>query len=469
MIMKNVWIVILKIWNTIRHGLSMLWPDKSFTTRLCFGMAFLCTMIFVINAAFTLVYSCGLIIFELGHRADKELKVAKMICDREEQRSDTISTDQLFKMIKSSGIDEKYTLCITDSTDSILACNDKAMKETRIDFGSSTDVNFEMEDVNLHIIHFNNTMNICLNDSIAGTGYNILLIEPMDNAMESAIDVVKEVGKSSLICFIALVVCYLVILYFLRRTTSKNEQIQSELDVAASIQKQMVPLDFSMFPESHGYNLNGMLKPAKTMGGDLLDYVLRDDKLFFCIGDVSGKGMPAALCMSEVHVLFHHVLTFTQDPADICSAINRSLAEGNDTNMFCTFFTGVIDFSTNRLSYCNAGHNPPVMIDDKGNASFIDCIPNIALGLVDEFPFQAQEMDFVPDSIIVTYTDGVTEAESIDKHTLGDKALLDMLKNRNHLKPDELIALITNKINEHTKLTEQSDDITMLVVKSPRT
>lgn len=467
--MKRVWIVMLKAWGTTKWFFSMLWPDKTLTSRTIFGMAFVCTLIFVFNAFFTVIYSCGLILNELGLRADKELKMAKMICDREQQKTDTTTTDQLFDMIMQSGIDSTYVLCITDSTNKVLACNQKKLisKDTSTYLSSETHISIELHDgQNMSVVPFNNTTNICLSDSIVGGIYQIKLVEPMDKAFNSVVEVVQKVGMSSIICFVVLVICYLVMLFMLRRTSSRNKQIEGELDVAANIQKQMVPLDFSCFPEQHGYNLYGLLEPAKTMGGDLLDYVLRDNKLFFCIGDVSGKGMPAALFMSEVHVLFHHVLAFTKDPADICSAINRSLAEGNDANMFCTFFVGIVDFSTNELSYCNAGHNKPVIIDSTGKTEFVDTIPNIALGLIDDFPFQTQQMPFLPGSILVNYTDGVTEAESLNKHVLGDNALLDLLADKHLLSPSEIIALIMHKIGEHTIYAEQSDDITMLVLKN---
>lgn len=463
--LTRLWILILKMWNSIKWFLSMLWPDKTISSRMCFGMAFVCIFVFAINAAFTVIYSCGLLINEMGHKADKELKMAKMICDREEQKSDTTTTDQLFKMIMDSGIDSTYTICITDSTEKIVACNRKGIVKDSVTLTANPHFKFNLDGASFYAVTFNNTMNICLSDTIANTDFQIKLIDPMDKAFNSAVDVVKKVGWSSLWCFLLLVICYLIMLFMLRRTTSRTKQIEGELDIAASIQKQMVPLDFSAFPERHGYDLHGMLQPAKTMGGDLLDYVLRDNKLFFCIGDVSGKGMPAALFMSEVHVLFHHILAFAKDPADICSAMNRSLAEGNDNNMFCTFFVGIVDFETNIMSYCNAGHNLPVLIDSNGKAEFVKVIPNIALGLIEEFSFQTQEMQLQPGTTLVTYTDGVTEAESLNKEVLGDNALLKALSDKHLLSPSDIITLIMGRINEHTVLADQSDDITMLVLK----
>lgn len=464
---KRAWIVVTKCVSVVGNILKMLWPDKTFTSRLCFGMAFLCTAIFIINACFTLIYSCGLIIVELGNRTDKELKMAKIICDREQAKSDTTTTDQLFKMIMDAGIDNRNILCITDSTNKVLACNKKLNAADSIANWTNGDdvISFDLGAAKMDVVSFNNTMNLCSSDTIVGTDYRITLLEPLDKAMDSATKVVQKVGISSLVCFGLLVFCYLVMLFLLRRTTSRNEQIENELDVAASIQKQMIPLDFSAFPEAHGYDLYGLLKPAKSMGGDLLDYVLHDDKLFFCIGDVSGKGMPAALFMSEVHVLFHHVLTFTQEPANICSAINRSMAERNETNMFCTLFVGVLDFATNILHYCNAGHNPPAMIDSEGNTSLLDVVPNIALGFVGDFQYQEQQMEWKTGTILVTYTDGVTEAESINKRLFGEDVLLNTLKNSQGLGPKQVVDLIMNKLSEHAMLTDQSDDITMVVLK----
>lgn len=474
-IIHQLWMIMLKIVKVLKQGLSMLWPDKTFTSRLCFGMAFLCTTIFVINAVVTLLISAGYLVVELGMRADKELKVARMVCDRAEECTDTIRTDSLFQMIMASGIDNKYTICITDTANNLLACSldtlgEKGKKGNLAErFNWSNDDSNVLYNINgkahMQVVGFNNTMNICLSDTISGTGYKIMLLEPMDSAMDSAATVVKTVSYSSLICFALLVICYLIMLFVLRRTSARNKQIESELDVAASIQKQMVPLDFSAFPEHHGYSLHGFLQPAKTMGGDLLDYVLRDDKLFFCIGDVSGKGMPAALFMSEVHVLFHHVLAFEQEPAKICVALNNSLSEHNDSNMFCTLFLGVIDFATNTLTYCNAGHNPPIAIDTDGHATFVDVLPNIALGLFPDMPYESQQIEFPIGTTLVTYTDGVTEAESISNELLGEQTVLDILTDKHRLSPEQIITLMTTKIEEHAKLTDQSDDITILALK----
>lgn len=465
-ILSRLWIVILKIGSSIKWFFSMLHPDKSFSSRMCFGMAFICTAIFIFNAMFTTGYSSGMLLSELGSRADKELKMAKIICDREMQKSDTTTTEQLFKMILDSGVDTIYTICLTDKANKVIACNKPNLLDEEI---VATDSQWYagyiyIGESPMQIVNFNHSINICLSDTIQNSTIGIRLIEPMNEAFASVADLVSKLGRTSWWSLVMLVICYLTLLFFLNLSSKRKKQIEGELDIASKIQQQMVPLDFSVFPESHGYDLAGILQPAKEMGGDLLDYVMRDNKLYFCVGDVSGKGMPAALFMSQVHVLFRHVLSFAKDPADICSAMNRSLAEGNDSNMFCTFFLGIVDFKNNILSYCNAGHNKPVLIDNSGKAQFVEAIPNIALGLVDDFPFMTQQMEFLPGLTLVTYTDGVTEAESLDKKVFGDDALLKTLSGKQHMSPSEIVSLLKSRVAEHAMLAEQSDDITMLVL-----
>ena len=155
----------------------------------------------------------------------------------------------------------------------------------------------------------------------------------------------------------------------LKETTASKAAIENELKVAHRIQMNMLPKPFSYTPnESEAKALaavpviRGQLTPAKDVGGDLYDYFVRGDSLFFCIGDVSGKGVPAALVMAVTRSLFRNISAHTAEPHRIMIALNNALSEGNDANMFVTLFVGVLQLETGKLRYCNAGHDAPLLV-----------------------------------------------------------------------------------------------------------
>lgn len=465
-VIMRVWLVVIKICLTLKNTLKLLRPDKTFASRLCFIMAFVCCVIFIIHALFVLGHSGAMLLAEIAHRGDKELKMAQLVCNREQAKSDTVMIDAVFKMMQNEGIDKDFILCVVDSTDSIRACSDKQWKKKGIKtIEKGTVVTMESYGANVSISTYDGDLVQCLSAEIEGAGFDIVLVKPCSIALQPLATVGTDILKSSFWCFAALVFCYLMILYMMRKAASKSEQMQNEMDVAGNIQQQMIPSDFSMFPGKYGYNLKGFLLPAKAMGGDIFDFVVKGDKLFFCLGDVSGKGMPAALFMSEVHILFRHVIAFAEDISGIASAINNSVAQGNDSNMFCTMFLGVIDMTTNQLTFCNAGHNPPVVIDSEGNTRFLDVLPNLALGLFEDFPYQMQTMTMEPGMSLFCYTDGITEAENLRKQLYSDEKVLQVLSGCQNDTPAEVIDRVLADVREHTVMADQSDDITMLCVK----
>ncbi|MCQ2221686.1 MAG: serine/threonine-protein phosphatase, partial [Prevotella sp.] len=184
----------------------------------------------------------------------------------------------------------------------------------------------------------------------------------------------------------------------------------------------------------------------------------------FCLGDVSGKGVPAALFMSATVHLFRSVGHQTEDPSQIVSAINDGLADGNDENMFCTLFVGVLDLKTGVLNYCNAGHNAPVLISSEG-AAFLPVKPNIPTGTFEGFQFSSETVQFVDNDVLLLYTDGITEAENQFNEQYGDAALIDVVSALRQCDMKELTTLIHSSVNAFVDDAEQSDDITMLAIR----
>ena len=251
----------------------------------------------------------------------------------------------------------------------------------------------------------------------------------------------------------------------LQLATVNKERIESELRIARDIQMGMVPKIFPPFPEREDIDLYAKLIPAKEVGGDLYDFFIENNKLHFIIGDVSGKGVPASLVMSVTCRLFRTVASSVHEPSGIIKSLNDALSESNDSNMFCTAFVGIMDFDSGILKYCNAGHNPPVIIDADGNASFLPVISNLALGVWKDFNFEDQEIKIEKGSNIFLYTDGVNEAENTNKELFGEERMLECLAKYHSKSPRIIVEEILNEIKAHASGAEQNDDITILCCK----
>ena len=244
---------------------------------------------------------------------------------------------------------------------------------------------------------------------------------------------------------------------------AEKERMGSELHIASEIQKGMLPKIFPPYPERDDVEIFGSLVPAKEVGGDLYDFFIRDEKLFFCIGDVSGKGVPASLVMAVTRSLFRTVSAHDSSPEHIVTMMNDSMAEMNDTNMFVTLFLGVLDLHTGRLRYCNAGHCPPVLTGD--GVGFIPIKPNLPLGAMSGWDFEGQEVLILPQTTIFLYTDGLTEAENVMHGQFGEDRMLEAMKQMDSHMPQAMIEQMTATVHAFVDEAEQSDDLTMLAIQ----
>ena len=250
----------------------------------------------------------------------------------------------------------------------------------------------------------------------------------------------------------------------LKTTIANSERIESELRIARAIQMGMVPKIFPPYPDREDVDLYAMLVPAKEVGGDLYDFFIENEKLFFIIGDVSGKGIPASLVMAVTCRLFRTVASHASDPAEIVSSLNNSLSESNGSNMFCTFFLGILDLQSGELQYCNAGHNPPMVIAPDGVVKSLDVQPNIPLGVFRGFPYVTQKTQLDKGAVLFLYTDGVTEAESPTGELYSEKRLDEVL-GHGACDAKGFIYNVKNSVDAYAAGAEQSDDITMLCLK----
>ncbi len=248
----------------------------------------------------------------------------------------------------------------------------------------------------------------------------------------------------------------------LEETTAAKERIESDLRIARNIQMGMVPRDF---PERPDLDLYASMTPAKEVGGDLYGYYLTGDKLYIALGDVSGKGVPASLFMAQATRLFRTLAAQEMMPAEIAIHINNALSgEDNETGMFVTMFLGLIDLTTGHLYFCNAGHNPPVLLRD-GKPEFIEMVPNAPVGIIPELEYEGEEINDISNCPLFVYTDGLNEAENRQQEQFSDERLLEMMENTPFVSSKQTVEMLRNAVEEHRDGAEPNDDLTMLCVK----
>ena len=251
----------------------------------------------------------------------------------------------------------------------------------------------------------------------------------------------------------------------LTETTAQKASMENELDVARKIQMAMLPMKWPAFPERNDIDIYGSVTPAKAVGGDLYDIHIQNGKLYFCIGDVAGKGVPASLVMSTVISTFHTLSAFEDNPARIISSMSSSLAERNGNMIFVTFFAGVLDLSTGELLFSNAGHNAPMIISD-GKAEMLKIDPNVPMGIEPDWKYSMQKMTLSPDMMLFLYTDGLTEATRNDGKMFEEERVLKHLSGVDDgISAQNIITHMLKAVNKFVGNAEQSDDLTMLALR----
>ena len=269
-----------------------------------------------------------------------------------------------------------------------------------------------------------------------------------------------------MVLVLVLVTIFFVIYTLYRRHTQKRmaemqvaqERIESELRIARDIQMSMVP---SHFPQYEGLDMYAEMNAAKEVGGDLYGYVLQGNKLHFCLGDVSGKGVPASLFMSQSARLFRTLATEGMTPVDIAVRMNNELAENNERGMFVTMFIGMLHLDTGRLDYCNCGHNAPI-IDGQFLKMQYD---NQPLGLWEDDPFYGEIIEDMRGKQLLVYTDGLNEAENQEKELLGNKRLLELMADSASLDSHQVIDMLKKAVEEHRAGAEPNDDLTLMCIR----
>ena len=271
------------------------------------------------------------------------------------------------------------------------------------------------------------------------------------------------------VAVMALVVFYVVIDIYRRRTghrlariNAAKERIENELQIARDIQMSMVP---GTFPNREGLDMYATMTPAKQVGGDLYDYILSNDRLYFAVGDVSGKGVPASLFMAQATQLFRTLAAQQMMPAEICNHMNNAFtSDNNESGMFVTFFIGLIDLTTGHLDFCNAGHNPPVIGGGDRQGEFLVMESNAPFGLWPELEYVGEQIDTIMGRPLFVYTDGLNEAENQQQEQFGDDHMLNLLRQSQFASARQTIETMADAVSQHRNGAEPNDDLTMMCI-----
>lgn len=251
----------------------------------------------------------------------------------------------------------------------------------------------------------------------------------------------------------------------LTETTKAKERMESELKIAKNIQMSFLPKRFPPFPDITAFCLHAHLEPAYEVGGDLYDFFLIDEnRLFISVGDVSGKGVPAALFMAVTKTLTKGIAEQDPDPAVILAKVNNELAEENDAMLFVTMFCGILDFRTGELFYSNAGHNQPVLLRPGQEPVFLDLPPGTAMGPIPDLEYVTRSVVLEPGDVLVAYTDGVNESQNESEELMGNERFLDILRKERGRTPEALTGAVFGAVHAFAGAAPQADDITVLTL-----
>lgn len=252
------------------------------------------------------------------------------------------------------------------------------------------------------------------------------------------------------------------------RARHELEHVQKELNIASEVQQAILPRNFSIIPQNAHFELYAEMIPAKEVGGDFYDFFrLGDEHLAFVIGDVSGKGTPAALFMAISRTLLKATALKGMQPKECIEQVNYLLSQDNPRAMFVTLFYGILDFRSGAIEYINAGHNPPVLFNSNGKAEYLSKSKNMALCLLEDFRFESGNTRLDPNDGILLYTDGITEAMDQARNEFSDQRLLDYVQTVASRPVREIVDGVVREVQRFSDGTEQFDDITALAIRRP--
>jgi sigma-B regulation protein RsbU (phosphoserine phosphatase) len=242
----------------------------------------------------------------------------------------------------------------------------------------------------------------------------------------------------------------------------EKERLEEELNLARQIQMDLLPRSD---PKHPSFQIVGYTNPSRMVGGDYYDYLVPGDgRLCLAVGDVTGKGVPAALMMARVQAIMHTEAQSSKEVEKMVSNLNRLLLQSGAQNRYVTFFLGELDTETLSFKYCNAGHNYPILIREDGSILFLET-GGLILGAFEEATYFSGQVDLKPNDLLVLYTDGITEALNPQEQEFGEKRLLETLSRLKHLHPEALKEQLISEVRSYVQGVPQYDDMTLMVLK----
>jgi sigma-B regulation protein RsbU (phosphoserine phosphatase) len=244
-----------------------------------------------------------------------------------------------------------------------------------------------------------------------------------------------------------------------------NQRYEHSLRLASEIQMRMLPSGTVSLPDNSPFALHAFIRPARQIGGDLYDFFWNDESLYFCIGDVTGKGVGAALVMAMTKTLFRAYAVFQYDPARLMSAVNARLHEETDPSMFVTAFCGTLELRSGRLLYSNAGHEPPLIMRSGKSSQRLESKSGVPLGALRSFKYVVEKTVLQPGDAVFLYTDGVTEAANRAEELFSIDRLREVVDRSGASEPSWVVQEVKESVDRFANGTPQSDDIAMLCVQ----
>lgn len=291
----------------------------------------------------------------------------------------------------------------------------------------------------------------------ADNGWTVEVICPVEEILRGAQQLVIRIIIFSALGLMMIFAVVWIYSSRLQNSIALRERMAGELNTARNIQADILPKDFTD-------NVYAALRPAREVGGDLYDFVQKGDRLYFIIGDASGKGVPAALFSFMAGTVFRMACSMGLDAGEILGRINQALAHNNEMSMFVTAFVGALDMKTGDLEFGCAGHNPPVVISPDGQARFLAVRRGPPTGAVEGMRFELQKTTVGLGSRILVYTDGVTEAERADLAQFGNDRLLKYAETCAGCGVREAVSGLLRQVDAFVAGAEQSDDITIMAI-----
>ena len=385
-----------------------------------------------------------------------------------------ISLDWLTEMVGSIKVYPNAFSMVVSRKGRIMVCPAESlvMKKTINEATSGMEDTTTLKEINAAVLS-GRSGNIALREKgltsqvffspVAKTGWSLSIVIP-DKEIYGGI---KRIGFIVTILQLLGIIMLILILRSaakdqrkLRQMNEKKDRMENELRIGHDIQMSMIPKIFPPFPERKDIDMAASIVTAKEVGGDLYDFFIKDEKLVFCIGDVSGKGVPASLVMAVTRSLFRTVSANETSAGKIVTLMNESMSDMNENNMFVTLFCGILDLGSGHLSYCNAGHNAPFILAE--DIKKLDVIPNLPLGVMSGMVFQEQESSLAYDDAIFLYTDGLTEAENAGHELFGEERVEENLHGRKNAA--EHLEEMEKAVSVFVGEAPQSDDLTMLFI-----